>query len=76
MMEVKVADIFQSLLDGGEYIVKRIVNSMVLLELRDGKKEIVTSVSSLNITSFYRKKDTSETPIPAIPPTGMNKTVI
>ena len=32
---------------------------MVLLESHDRKKEIVTDVSSLNIKSFYQKKEIS-----------------
>ncbi len=60
-MEAKEGEIFKSTLDGAEYIVKKIVNSMVVLESQDGKKKIMTGVSSLNIKSFYQKKeDTGE----------------
>ncbi len=59
-METKVGDIYKSVLDGSDYIVKRIVNPMVVLKSQDGKKEIVTGVSSLNIKSFYQKKGGSE----------------
>ncbi len=58
-METKVGDIFRSALDGAEYVVKRVVNSMVLLQSRDGKKEILTGLSSLKIKSFYQKKTRS-----------------
>ncbi len=56
-MGPKVGDIFKNALDGAEYTVKRVVNSMVLLESQDGKKEIVTGVSSLSIKSFYQRKE-------------------
>lgn len=59
-METKEGDIFKSILDGAEYIVKRIVNSMVVLESQDGKKQIMTGVGSLNIKSFYQKKEGTE----------------
>ncbi len=61
-MEAKVGDIFKSVLDDADSRVKRIVNSMVVLESQDGKREILTGVSSLSIKSFYRKKVISERP--------------
>ncbi len=56
-MPAKEGEIFKSTLDGVEYIVKKIVNSMVVLESQDGKKKIMTGVSSLDIKSFYEKKE-------------------
>jgi len=59
-MQAKEGDIFKSSLDGTEYVVKKVVNSMVLLESQDGKKKIMTGVSSLKIKSFYQKKEDSQ----------------
>ena len=56
-VEPKVGNIFKNVLDGAEYTVKRVVNRMVLLESHDGRKEIVTDVSSLKIKAFYQKKE-------------------
>ncbi len=56
-MQAKEGDVFKSTLDGADYIVKKVVNSMVVLESQDGKKKIMTGVSSLDIKSFYEKKE-------------------
>ncbi len=60
VMETKVGDRFKTVLDEADYIVRRIVHSMVVLESQDGKRQIVTGVSSLNIKSFYQKKEDCE----------------
>ncbi len=52
---MKEGDIFESLLDGMEYFVKRIVNSMVVLQSRKGDRHIVTGAETLKIRSFYRE---------------------
>jgi hypothetical protein len=56
-VETKKGDVFKRTLDGADYIVKRIVNRMVVLESQDGKKQIMTGVTSLNIKSFYEKRE-------------------
>jgi hypothetical protein len=59
-MEPKEGDLFISALDGDEYTVKQIVQSMVVLESKDGKKQILTGVDCLG--SFpYLKKEGPET---------------
>ncbi len=55
-METKKGDMFRSILDGAELIVKRIVYSMVVLESQDGKRQILTGIGTLNNKTFYRKK--------------------
>ncbi len=54
---MKEGDVFESVLDGLEYVVKRIVNEMVLLQSRQEKKQILTGVHTLETASFYRKKE-------------------
>ncbi len=61
-MEPKVGDVFESVLDEADYIVKKIVNRMALLESQDGEKEILTDASSLKIKSFYKKKESLKRP--------------
>jgi hypothetical protein len=56
-MKVKDRDIFRSLLNDEEYIVKRIVEGKVVLESQNGKKQILTDVDTLGIKSFYKKKE-------------------
>jgi hypothetical protein len=54
---MKEGDIFESLLDGMEYVVKNFVNSMVVLRSRKGDRHIVTEAETLKIKSFYREKE-------------------
>ncbi len=50
-------DIFECLLDGMEYVVKHIVNKIVVLQSRSGDKQIITGVDTLTIKSLYRKRE-------------------
>ena len=54
---MKEGDIFESLLDGMEYVVKNIVSSMFVLQSREGNKRILTEVETLRIKSFHREKE-------------------
>ena len=54
---MKEGDIFESVLDGMEYVVRKIVNSMVVLQSREGDRRILTEVETLGIKSFYREKE-------------------
>ncbi len=56
-METKEGDIFKSISDGVEFIVKKVMNSTVILESQDGKRHILTDFSSLKSKSFYLKKE-------------------
>ena len=53
---MKKGDIFESLLDGTEYVVKTIANNMVVLESRKGDRHILTEAQTLRTKSFYREK--------------------
>lgn len=59
---MKEGDIFESLLDGMEYVVKNIVNSMAVLQSRNGDRRILTEVETLRIKSFYLKKEKRSNP--------------
>jgi flagellum-specific peptidoglycan hydrolase FlgJ len=54
-MKTKDGDTVKSCLNGNYYKVKRIVNSMVVLESEDGQSQILTEVENLNL--FYKKKE-------------------
>jgi hypothetical protein len=56
-MKFKEGDIFRSFLSGKEYIIKKIVKSIVMLESQNGKKQILTDFDNLKIKSFYTKKE-------------------
>jgi hypothetical protein len=60
-MKTKEGDKFKNAWDGAEYILRRIVNRMALLESKDGKKQILTEVDNLKINSFYQKLELNET---------------
>ena len=59
---MKEGDIFESLLDGMEYVVKNILNSMAVLQSRNGDRRILTEVETLRIKSFYLKKEKRSNP--------------
>ena len=59
---MKEGDIFESLLDGMEYVVRNIANSMAVLRSREGDRYIITEVETLRIKSFYREKERRVTP--------------
>jgi hypothetical protein len=54
-MKTKDGDIVRRFLNGNCYTVKRIVNSMVVLESEDGQSQILTEVENLSL--FYKKKE-------------------
>jgi len=54
---MKQGDIFESLLDGTEYVVKNIVNKMAVLQSRTGNKQIITGIETLKTKSFYKEKE-------------------
>jgi len=54
---MKEGDIFESLLDGTEYVVKDVVNKMVVLQSTKGDRQILTEVETLKTKLFYREKE-------------------
>lgn len=54
-MKPKSGDILESILDGEDYIVKKVAENMAMLESQNGKKQILTEVDTLRL--FYRKKE-------------------
>ena len=56
-LTMKEGDIFENLLDGIEYVVKNVVNKMVVLQSRKGDRQILTGVETLRTNSLYREKE-------------------
>ncbi len=54
---MKEGDIFENLLEGTEYVVKNIMNKMVVLQSREGDRQILTGVEALKTNSLYREKE-------------------
>jgi hypothetical protein len=54
-MKPKSGDILKSILDGEDYIIRKVVENMAMLESQSGRKQILTEVDTLRI--FYRKKE-------------------
>jgi flagellum-specific peptidoglycan hydrolase FlgJ len=57
-MNTKNGDTVKSLFNGNYYKVKRIVNTMAVLESEDGRSQILTELETLNL--FYKKKEEDE----------------
>ena len=55
-MNIKQGEIFRNSMDGVDFIVKKVVRDMVVLESDDGKRQILTGLHTLTSTSFYLKK--------------------
>jgi hypothetical protein len=54
-MKPKSGDTLKSLLDGENYIIKKVVENMAILESENGEKQILTEVGTLRL--FYMKKE-------------------
>ena len=54
---MKEGDVFESVLDGKDYVVKGIVNKIVVLNSKKGDTEILTGIETLKIASLYRPKE-------------------
>jgi hypothetical protein len=59
-MNIREGEVFKNTTDGVDFIVKKIVNDMVVLQSQDGKRQILTGVHTLISTSFYLRKGREE----------------
>jgi hypothetical protein len=60
-MNVKQGEIFEHSTDGIDFVVKKIVKDMVILESLDGRRQILTGVRTLMSTpSCLRKRGEEE----------------
>ena len=56
-MDIKNGDMFRQASDGMDFVVKKIVKDMAVLESQDGKRQILTGMRTLTSTPFYQKKE-------------------
>ena len=54
-MKPIIGDILKSVFDGEDYIIRKVVENMAMLESQNGKKQILTELDTLKL--FYRKKE-------------------
>jgi hypothetical protein len=59
-MNIKQGDIFRNSTDGVDFIIRKVVRDMVVLESHDGKRQILTGVHTLTSTSFYLRQGGEE----------------
>ena len=59
-MDIKNGDMFKQSSDGVDFVVKKIVNDMAVLESQDRKRQILTGVNTLKLNSFYLKKENKD----------------
>jgi len=59
-MDIKNGDMFKKSIDGVDFVVKKVVNDMAVLESQDGKRQILTEVNTLKLKSFYLKKENKD----------------
>ena len=57
-MNIREGEVFKNSTDGVDFIAKKIVNDMVVLQSQDGERQILTGVRTL--TSFYQQKGEEE----------------
>jgi len=50
-----MGEILKSILDGEEYVIKKIVQNTAMHESHNGRKQIIIEVSNLRL--FYRKRE-------------------
>ncbi len=59
---MKEGDVFENLLNGMEYVLKNIVNKMVVLRSRKGDSQILTGIETLETKAFFRKIEKKKSP--------------
>jgi hypothetical protein len=55
-MDINQGEVFKNSMDGAEFIVKKIVRDMVVLESQDGKRQILTGTQSFGSASSIFQK--------------------
>ena len=56
-MNITNGEVFRNTTEAMDFIVKKIVNDMVLLQSQDGKRQIVTEARTLTSTPFYQRRN-------------------
>ncbi len=56
-MNITEGEVFRNTTYGVDFIVKKVVNDIVVLQSQDGKRQILTEARTLTSTPFYQKKN-------------------
>ncbi len=55
-MNITKGDVFRDISDGVDLVVKKVMNDMVVLQSRDGKRQVLTGMITLASQLLYQKK--------------------
>ncbi len=55
-MNITKGDVFWDISDGVDLVVKKVMNDMVVLQSRDGKRQVLTGMITLASQLLYQKK--------------------
>ena len=59
-MNIRQGEIFRNSTDGVDFMVKKIVKDMVVLESQDRKRQVLTGINTLTSRSLFLKKEREE----------------
>jgi len=59
-MDIRQGEVFKNSMNGVDFLVKKIVGKIVVLETQDGKRQILTEVDTLTLASFFLKRTREE----------------
>ena len=59
-MDIRQGEVFRNPTDGADFIVKKVVGDMVVLESQDGKRQILTGTHTLTLPAFYMRRTGEE----------------
>jgi len=59
-MDIGQGEVFKNSMNGVDFLVKKIVGNMVVLESQDGKRQILTEVDTLTLASPFLKSTGEE----------------
>ena len=59
-MDIKQGEVFKNSTDGVDFVVKKIVKDMVILETEDRRRQILTGLHTLTSTSLLFQKKGGE----------------
>ena len=59
-MDIRQGEVFKNSMNGVDFLVKKIVGKIVVLETQDGKRQILTEVDTLTLASPFLKSTGEE----------------
>ncbi len=55
-MKITKGDVFRDISDGVDLVVKKVMNDTVVLQSRDGKRQVLTGMITLTSQLLYQKR--------------------